>query len=386
MKGFSQISKGKQRCVICGENGIISSKLQVCLNCVRENPEESRQLINSAHRNVRKPYGLPPKPPRSPGGLECNLCSNNCKIGSGEKGYCGLRINDGELSSLSSPNLGLLYYYLDPHVTNCCGAWFCPAGTGSGHPIMAKKQGPEYGYNNLSIFFYGCNFNCQFCQNSSHKNLERGNKVSTEELVSKVKRDKTITCICYFGGSPEPQLPFSLNLTNELTEIEEGRVLRFCWEWNGCGNPRLVKEAAEVATKSGGNIKFDLKSYDPDLSLALSGVDNSAAFSNFEMIGREFYNKRPEVPMLTATTLLVPGYVDAFEVRKIASFISDINESIPYSLLLFHPKYAMSDLPFTSYVQAKSCYAAATEFLENVHVGNLKILGIRNMREFINKP
>jgi pyruvate formate lyase activating enzyme len=90
--------------------------------------------------------------------------------------------------------------------------------------------------------------------------------------------------------------------------------------------------------------------------------------------------------MLAATTLLVPGYVDELEVRKIASFISDIDGSIPYSLLLFCPQYAMSDLPFTSYVQAKSCYNAATEFLENVHVGNLQILLVQNVREFLNKP
>jgi pyruvate formate lyase activating enzyme len=147
---------------------------------------------------------------------------------------------------------------------------------------MAKKLGPEYGYNNLSLFFNGYNFNCLFCQNSSHNDFGRGNKVSVGELVSKVIRYKSITCICYFGGIPEPQLLFSLNLANNLTEIEDDRVLRFCWEWNGCGNCRLVKEAAEIALRSGGNIKFDLKSFDPDLSLAFSGVENNVAFSYFE--------------------------------------------------------------------------------------------------------
>jgi pyruvate formate lyase activating enzyme len=113
---------------------------------------------------------------------------------------------------------------------------------------MAKKLGPEYGYNNLSLFFNGCNFDCLFYQNSSHKDFGRGNKVSIEELVSKIILDKSITCICYFG-SPEPQIPFSLNLANNLTEIEDDRVLRFCWEWNGCGNRRLVKEVAEIALR-----------------------------------------------------------------------------------------------------------------------------------------
>ncbi|MFZ2071457.1 MAG: hypothetical protein WAV32_07685 [Halobacteriota archaeon] len=40
--------------------------------------------------------------------------------------------------------------------TNCCAAWFCP---GSSH----------YGKVNIAVFFYGCNFNCIFCLNASHK-------------------------------------------------------------------------------------------------------------------------------------------------------------------------------------------------------------------------
>lgn len=380
---YSQIRKSGQRCVICGEAGTISRTLRVCLECIRSRPADSRRLIKEAHKKVREPYGLPPEPPRSPKGLECNICSNRCKIEEGEKGYCGLRYNEDGVCSLSTPSRGILSYYLDPHVTNCCGSWFCPGGTGSGYPLLAKRRGPEYGYHNLSVFFYGCNFNCLFCQNFSHKKIERTDKVTVEELATKVERDEKITCICFFGGSPEPQLPFSLNLSKNIMELTEDRVLRICWEWNGCGDPDLVREASQIALSSGGNIKFDLKCHNPDLSMALSGVDNTRAFSNFEMIAREFYHKRQEVPIVTATTLLIPGYVDAKEVGEIARFISDIDEAIPYSLLLFHPSYAMSDLPITSLNQSKACYYAAAELLDNVNVGNLHMLGIRNMKDFL---
>jgi pyruvate formate lyase activating enzyme len=235
------------------------------------------------------------------------------------------------------------------------------------------------------VFFYGCNFNCLFCQNASHKQLDGGTKITADGLASKIRRDERITCICYFGGSPEPQLPFSLNAAKLAKEYAGERVLRICWEWNGCGQPNMVKEAARLALVSGGNIKFDLKCYNPNLSLALSGVDNSRAYNNFEMIAREFYPKRPELPVLTATTLLVPGYIDAHEVSHIASFIAELDKSIPYSLLLFYPNYAMNDLPFTSLKQAQKCYTAATEHLNNVNLGNLHMLGIRNVTEFINK-
>jgi pyruvate formate lyase activating enzyme len=145
----------------------------------------------------------------------------------------------------------------------------------------------------------------------------------------------------------------------------------------------MVGKASEIVLKSGGNIKFDLKAHNPILSKALSGVDNGMAYKNFANIAKKLYNKRPEIPVLTATTLLVPGYVDSEEIESIASFISNLNNSIPYSLLIFHPDYWMRDLPATSINQVIECYGAAVKHLENVHVGNLHIVGLRSMGEFL---
>ncbi|RLI34163.1 radical SAM protein [Candidatus Bathyarchaeota archaeon] len=330
-----------------------------------------------AHRKSREKYGLPGLPPKTEGGIPCNLCSNECILGEGETGYCGLRINvKGKLSSLCSPEKGLFHAYKDPHVTNCCASWFCPAGTGLGYPKYAVKQGPEYGYANLAVFFYGCNFNCLFCQNWSHKNLSESKPASVEELAEIVLRDSSYTCICFFGGSPEPQLPFALNFSRFLRKVAPKRLLRICFEWNGCGNPKLVKEIAEICFESGGIIKFDLKAFTPMLSLALSGVPNQRAYENFEMIYREFYEARREVPLLTATTLLVPGYVDEVEVEGIARFLSSLNPEIPYSLLVFHPDFEMADLPITPKAQVEKCYQAAKKHLEKVHIGNLHLLGL----------
>ncbi len=302
-------------------------------------------------------------------------------MGEGERGYCGLRWNQGGLRSRTSPDKGLLYYYLDPHVTNCCSAWFCPGGTGAGYPDYANTLGPERGFHNLAVFFYGCNFDCLFCQNSSHKELGNKPEIDAETFAQVIEGNPRISCVCFFGGSPEPQLPFALNASEQALELVGDRRLRICFEWNGCGEPALVSRAAELALKSGGNIKFDLKCFTPSLSLALSGVDNSQAYRNFSMIAREAYPKRPGVPVLTATTLLVPGYVDAHEVEGIAGFIADLDDSIPYSLLVFHPDYRMLDLPVTPIEQAVDSYNAAAQHLTNVNVGNLQTLGLRSMEE-----
>ncbi len=189
-------------------------------------------------------------------------------------------------------------------------------------------------------------------------------------------RTRGLACVCYFGGSPEPQLPFALKASREMLERVKGRILRICWEWNGCGNPRLVEQAAELSLRTGGNVKFDLKAFDPNLSLALSGAPNQESFKNFQMIYDKFYMDRPELPVLTATTLLVPGYVDATQVEGIAKFIAELNPEIPYSLLAFYPAFQMCDLPTTSKKQARECYEAASRHLKRVNIGNRQLIGL----------
>jgi pyruvate formate lyase activating enzyme len=78
--------------------------------------------------------------------------------------------------------------------------------------------------------------------------------------------------------------------------------------------------------------------------------------------------------MLTASTLLVPGYVDAEEIENIAKFISQINPNIPYTLLAFYPCYIMNDLPTTSKKQALECQKAAQKHLTNTRIGNIHLL------------
>ncbi len=376
---FSFLSRPKEaECTICGVKSVlVSETLELCVDCIRNKFDEAHKHIMKAHEKIRLESGLPPFPPKSRGGIKCTYCSNKCVLGPGEISYCGLRVNvNGKLKENSSKDEALLYAYKDPLPTNCCSTYFCPGGTGAGYPIYSVKKGPEYGSYNLAIFFYGCNFNCIFCQNSSHKEVGIAPKMSKNQLVETIVKDERITCICFFGGSPEPQLPFALNFSQEVLEECRSRVLRVCWEWNGCGNPKLVRKAAELSLISGGNVKFDLKTYSKELSYGLSGVSNEQAYKNFQMIFDEFYEKRRDLPVLTATTLLVPGYVDEREVEGIARFISELDEEIPYSLLVFHPDYKMRDMPITPKKQVVKCYEEAKKHLKNVNIGNKHLLSL----------
>ena len=140
-------------------------------------------------------------------------------------------------------------------------------------------------------------------------------------------------------------------------------------------HPALLEQAAELSLKSGGCIKFDLKTWSEQLHIALCGVSNKRTLENFKILAR-YAEKRPLPPFLIASTLLIPGYIDKEEISRISAFIASLNPEIPYALLAFHPQFMMNDLPPTSRGHAEEYLEAAkTQGLTNVRVGNVHLLG-----------
>jgi len=368
------------RCRLCGEESVtISEYLGVCIRCLRQRPEQALKISERAHADARKIFGLPAEPPRDPNGILCGMCANDCRIGIGEKGFCGLVINEhGRLIRLGgTAEKGILEWYYDPLPTNCVAWWFCPGCTGAGYPRYAYMPSAESGFANLAVFYGACSFDCLFCQNWHYRNLTArlSPKMSAEDLAGKV--DEHVSCICFFGGDPSVQMPHALKTSEAALEEarrRHRRILRICWETNGNMKEEFTVKAAELSFHSGGVVKFDLKAWDENLHRALCGVSNKATLHNFSMIGEKYFEERGEVPILTASTLLIPGYIDAEEVEKIAEFIASINPKIPYTLLAFYPHYRLNDLPTTSRKQALECKKAAEKHLEKIRIGNVHLL------------
>ncbi len=362
------------RCAACNQSSPLNSGiLGICLTCIRRRPVEAMQQAQKVHARTRAMEDLPAAPPADPRGVSCLRCVNECRIAEGQSGYCGLRTNEAGTLTGTSAQVGVLSWYSDPLPTNCVGDWICAGGTGCGYPQFAHCPGPQYGRSNLAVFFLGCSFNCLFCQNwHFKKEARRRPQVSAQELAGHVS--SRTSCICYFGGDPSPQLPFSLEVARIARDKRADGILRVCWETNGSMSPALLDRTMDTALESGGCIKFDLKAYDNALHQVLTGVTNRRTLSNFRRVGSAV-TRRPEPPPLIASTLLVPGYIDAVEIRKIAEFIASVHPDIPYSLLAFHPSYLMSDMPLTSREQADSCLNAAREAgLSRVRIGNRHLL------------
>lgn len=376
------------KCKFCGKTSpTISNILQVCRNCILNSKWQiMKPYLLNIHDQVRKAADLPSFPPKSSDNntkMRCNLCINECILGEHDISYCGLRnIDNDRMGTLPIPtkSQGYIHGYLDANPTNCCNAWFCPAGSSHGYPEFSHQSSAEIGTFSYAAFLFGCSFNCLFCQNSSHKFFSKQNLQSAEDLADKISKNEKITCICYFGGTPECQLPFTINLSelilNKIKKDDkyQQRKFRVCWEWNGSGNRTLIEKCMKIAIKTGGNIKFDLKSYHEQVNYALCGVTNARTLDNFKFLAEKYFGTRKDLYEMSACTLLVPGYTNNEDVELIAQFVSDIDQSIPLSLLVFHPDYQMRDLPITSKKQALNCLKIAKKYLENVHLGNQFLL------------
>jgi len=160
------------------------------------------------------------------------------------------------------------------------------------------------------------------------------------------------------------------------SELEKKRdkILRICWETNGSMSPRLLDEMISLSLPSGGCIKFDIKAWNEKVHHALCGVSNRQTKQNFERAA-PWLGKRGEPPLLIASTLLVPGYIDEEEVRQISRWIASLDPTIPYALLAFTPQFFFNDLPVTSKEFALRCKEIAeAEGLQRVRTGNLHLL------------
>ena len=360
-------------CRYCGVSSpLISKAIGVCLTCLRAGHDSLAEHLVEVHQKSREPFGLPAVPPQDPEGIICQLCANACQIAEGGIGYCGVRfVSGGRIRGGTKE--ATVDWYFDPLPTNCVADWVCPGGTGTGYPHYAYTQGPEHGYKNLAVFYNGCSFNCLYCQNwHFRERLSNGKRVGVADLAGSV--DPQTACICYFGGDPTPHLIHALAVSKTAIKETRGRILRICWETNGSMNPGLLSQMIHISLDTGGCIKFDLKAWTQALHRALCGLSNSRTLDNFKRVAQNI-EKRPEVPLLVASTLLVPGYIDAEEVYNIASFICLCSPHIPYTLLGFYPHFFMADLPRTTRMQAEECRDAARQAgLTRIRIGNEHLL------------
>ncbi|WP_440059148.1 radical SAM protein [Thermogladius sp. 4427co] len=367
------------RCRYCGRTAVtVSDTIGACVDCIRSNREALARVLE-VHSKIRGELGKPTVELEE--GVKCVICGRGCHLGP-TPGYCGIRYSlGGVVRSPIGPDEILGFYYYDPHPTNCVAVEVCPAAKGIGYPRYALKTDGEKGYYNIAVFVGACNLNCLYCQNWEHHLITVRKKpvLRVSDLVDSVNH-KT-TCVCFFGGDPSV---FSTTLIQAARKMVERakelglKVFRVCWETNGLWNPMLLDKAVELSLETGGIVKIDFKAWSPEVYSALTGIRPELVElirENIRRVAKRF-NERKDPPLLVISTLLVPGYIDEYEIDNMTRFIADLNNEIPYVFLGFHPDFRLTDLPTTSWHHAlKAVEIARRNGLKRVFVENTFLLG-----------
>jgi len=130
----------------------------------------------------------------------------------------------------------------------------------------------------------------------------------------------------------------------------------------------LTKKNLEIL-RDGGVDSFwlDIKAYDEKTYKKLCGTTNKTVLESLSiMVDMDF--------TVEVLTLYIPGFVETDQHIKIARLISDIDPSIPTTLLAFFPAYKLKNLRSPTFEEMmKSYWAMKNEGLKKLRLGNIGI-------------
>lgn len=280
---------------------------------------------------------------------ECGICNHFCRIEDGKRGICGVRENrQGVLHSLVFPKV--VARSIDPVEKK---------------PLYHVKPG-SFSY---SVATEGCNFKCDFCQNSdiaqmpSEKGrLIRGAEITPEQIVAQALHAK---CMSIAYTYTEPTVFFELAW--ETSKIAHEKGLLNVFVTNGYMSREVLEmispflDAANVDLKS-----FSDKFYRKYCKARLEPVKENLRFMKSSGI------------VLEVTTLLIPGLNDsAEELDLIAGFIAnELGPEVPWHISRFHPAYRMTSPGRTPGETLERAWQAGKDAgLYHVYLGNAPEIG-----------
>jgi pyruvate formate lyase activating enzyme len=274
--------------------------------------------------------------------VECELCPRRCRLGDRERGYCGVRENDGGI-----------YYTLV----------YGKACTMNADPIEKK---PFFhvlpGTQALSIASAGCNVNCKFCQNWEISQV-RPEQVNHFDLPPAAVAEAAVRHDCrtvaYTYSEPIVFYEYMFDAAVEANK----RGVRSVVVSGGHVNP----EPLEALTKVVAAIKIDLKAFNQDFYTNYVRGELQPVLDAIKLVVRS--KVWCEVVYLVIPTL----NDDPGEIRRLARWMTaEVGPDVPLHFTRFHPMYLVKNLPPTPVSTLESLRKVALEEgLRFVYIGNV---------------
>jgi len=268
--------------------------------------------------------------------LQCMLCPNKCVIKPGQVGICKARknikgmmysLNYGELTSIA----------MDPIEKK---------------PLYHYYPGSEI----LSVGSWGCNLQCDFCQNweISKQRPKTINRVIPDQLIEIAKSRESFGLAFTYN---EPTVFFEFILDTARNAIREG--IEIVLVTNGY----IEEEPLGLLVQSVNAMNIDLKGWNPELYRKLGGEKKYVMKTIEKALEAGIH--------VELTTLVIPGENDSAEdMAEEVRWISSLSPDVPLHITRYYPAYKY-DKPATPLETLTRLWEIAREQLNYVYLGNI---------------
>lgn len=212
------------------------------------------------------------------------------------------------------------------------------------------------------VFFQGCPMRCQYCHNPDTWNIEDGEEMSAEEIITRFERNRSFYQtggITATGGEPMLQLDF---LTELFTKAKE-KGIHTCLDTSGIVFPENNPEAAKLKQIEDlmsvtDLVMLDIKHIKDEEHQKLTGQSNRniLAFARYlDSIGKPVWIRHVVVPGIT---------FDREELTELGKFLKTLHNVEKLEVLPYHSMgkvkydnlgmdYILKDTPQLTKAEAK---------------------------------
>ncbi len=277
--------------------------------------------------------------------VQCRICNHFCKIKQGKRGICNVRENQrGKLVSLVFDRV--IATSVDPIEKK---------------PIFHFKPG-SYSY---SIATVGCNFKCQFCQNSDIAQMptDRQGMIQGKKMRPRTIVEEALSTGCQSISYTYTEPSVFFELAYETAKLAKENNLSNIFVTNGYMSADLIRMVSPFLDAANVDLKaFDDKFYKTYYQAKLEPVKETLVLMKREGI------------LVEVTTLLIPGLNDdPGELGRMAHFIAKrLGCDTPWHISRFHPSYKMTDIAATRVGSLERAYKIGKKAgLHHVYTGNV---------------
>ena len=212
------------------------------------------------------------------------------------------------------------------------------------------------------VFFQGCPMRCQYCHNPDTWNIEDGEEMSADEIITRFERNRSFYQtggITATGGEPMLQLDF---LTELFTKAKE-KGIHTCLDTSGIifpeNNPETAKlKQIEDLMSVTDLVMLDIKHIKDEEHQKLTGQSNRnvLAFARYlDSIGKPVWIRHVVVPGIT---------FDEKELTELGKFLKTLHNVEKLEVLPYHSMgkvkydnlgmdYILKDTPQLTKAEAK---------------------------------